>query len=378
MSYPTRLLQGVAVAVIGIVAVGMVLVTSVLAEANIPPVAVDDAAGTVQDTPVTIDVLANDSDSDGGTLSVAPGALARAAIVAANPVLFWECYPVGGGTVVDRSGNGNDGAISGGVTAGDLDGDCDGDNAFLYPVGSGATVTHASAAPVGATPRTFVVRFQAGTELAGGTPIFGTGTTDIDSAQFSISRDWDNGQPLFTGFANDHFLPLPGGTNLGDGGEYTIAIVYDGVTTLTAYVNGVAGTPTTIGQLDTVGGNVSLGTAPWTTANAGDQLRQFAIFDTALDAGTIASIHTAIESAAAGQAFSDPANGSLTNNGTDVTYTPDPGFFGVDTFTYSVSDGQGGSASATVTVTVSGSTPAFFLPGSLSVSAVANAPEESP
>ena len=91
--------------------------------------------------------------------------------------------------------------------------------------------------------------------------------------------------------------------------------MYDGVTTVTAYVNGVAGTPTTIGQLDTVGGNVSLGTAPWTTANAGDQLRQFAIFDTALDAGTIASIHTAIESAAAGQAFLRQHRGDLRTAG---------------------------------------------------------------
>lgn len=35
-----------------------------------------------------------------------------------------------------------------------------------------------------------------------------------------------------------------------------------------------------------------------------------------------------------------------------VTYTPVPGFFGTDAFTYSVADGRGGSATATVTVTV--------------------------
>jgi len=247
MSYSTRLLQVAAIAVIGVVAMGLVLVTNAWAEENIPPVAVDDAAATVQDQPVDIDVLSNDSDPDGGTLSVAPGALARATIVAANPVLFWECYPVGGGTVVDRSGNGNDGTINGGVTAGDLDGDCDGDNAFAFPVGAGSSVTHPAAAPDGASPRTFIVRFQAGTELAGGTPLFGTGTNEIDSGQFSISRDWDNARLLFTGFANDHYLPLPSGTNLGDGAEHTIAVVYDGATTVTAYVDGVAGVPTTIG-----------------------------------------------------------------------------------------------------------------------------------
>ncbi len=38
--------------------------------------------------------------------------------------------------------------------------------------------------------------------------------------------------------------------------------------------------------------------------------------------------------------------------GTNVVYTPPPGFVGVDTFTYTVSDGAGGTATATVTVTV--------------------------
>jgi len=48
-----------------------------------------------------------------------------------------------------------------------------------------------------------------------------------------------------------------------------------------------------------------------------------------------------------------PGNGSVQNNGTYVTYTPDTDFTGTDTFSYTVSDGNGGTASATVTVTVS-------------------------
>ncbi len=36
------------------------------------------------------------------------------------------------------------------------------------------------------------------------------------------------------------------------------------------------------------------------------------------------------------------ANGSVVNNGTDVTYTPNSGWSGVDTFTYTVTDGNGG------------------------------------
>jgi hypothetical protein len=47
----------------------------------------------------------------------------------------------------------------------------------------------------------------------------------------------------------------------------------------------------------------------------------------------------------------DPPNGTAVNNndGT-VTYTPDCGFFGIDTFDYTISDGQGGTDTGTVTV----------------------------
>lgn len=47
------------------------------------------------------------------------------------------------------------------------------------------------------------------------------------------------------------------------------------------------------------------------------------------------------------------ANGSVTiDAATTVTYTPVLGFYGIDTFTYSISDGKGGTDTATVTITV--------------------------
>ena len=55
---------------------------------------------------------------------------------------------------------------------------------------------------------------------------------------------------------------------------------------------------------------------------------------------------------------SDPQKGSAAPGDGLVTYSPDPGFSGTDSFTYTVSDGQGGTASATVTVTVAVSAPA--------------------
>jgi VCBS repeat-containing protein len=45
-------------------------------------------------------------------------------------------------------------------------------------------------------------------------------------------------------------------------------------------------------------------------------------------------------------------NGSVANNGSNVTYTPALNFTGTDSFTYAISDGNGGTDTATVTVNV--------------------------
>src|SRR5207253_2975719 len=52
-------------------------------------------------------------------------------------------------------------------------------------------------------------------------------------------------------------------------------------------------------------------------------------------------------------AVSQAAFGTVSTDGTSVTYTPsDPNFQGTDTFTYTASDAAGNSATATVTITV--------------------------
>ena len=51
-------------------------------------------------------------------------------------------------------------------------------------------------------------------------------------------------------------------------------------------------------------------------------------------------------------AVTQSSNGSVTNHGSHVTYSPASGFDGTDSFTYTASDGKGGTAVATVTVTV--------------------------
>lgn len=51
-------------------------------------------------------------------------------------------------------------------------------------------------------------------------------------------------------------------------------------------------------------------------------------------------------------AVTQPANGTTSIDGAEVTYTPESSFWGMDTFGYTVADGSGGMAHATVTVTV--------------------------
>jgi hypothetical protein len=61
-------------------------------------------------------------------------------------------------------------------------------------------------------------------------------------------------------------------------------------------------------------------------------------------------------------AVGDPPNGTAVANELDVLYTPAPGFFGTDVFTYTVSDGQGGVDVGQVTVTVTRTTYEVYLP----------------
>jgi hypothetical protein len=59
---------------------------------------------------------------------------------------------------------------------------------------------------------------------------------------------------------------------------------------------------------------------------------------------------------------SDPPNGAAIANGENVLYTPQAGFSGQDTFTYTITDEHGGEATATVTVTVTGERYRAVLP----------------
>ena len=57
------------------------------------------------------------------------------------------------------------------------------------------------------------------------------------------------------------------------------------------------------------------------------------------------------------QSFGQGTNGSVSQSGSNLVYTPNFGFLGNDSFTYTISDGNGGTDTANVTVTVNAVVP---------------------
>ena len=75
--------------------------------------------------------------------------------------------------------------------------------------------------------------------------------------------------------------------------------------------------------------------------------------DTAVDIDVLANDSDADGDALTVMSVTEPVNGTATDDGNGIiTYAPDPGFAGTDSFGYTVSDGSGNSTEATVTVTV--------------------------
>jgi len=71
--------------------------------------------------------------------------------------------------------------------------------------------------------------------------------------------------------------------------------------------------------------------------------------DTDIDGDTLAVI-----------AVTQGVNGTVSGNGTTVTYTPNTGFIGTDTFTYTISDGNGGTDTGSITVNIAAATVSAY------------------
>ncbi|MFZ7090679.1 Ig-like domain-containing protein [Primorskyibacter sp. 2E233] len=277
---------------------------------DLPPVAEDDLASTLEDTAVIIDVLDNDSDPEGQPLNVI-GATVDTGTVTVNPdntLTYTPPADYNGPatityTIEDPAGNSATGEVA--VT--------------VEPVNDDPVTTPDSAETPVDTPVVITDPAANDTDPDGdpvtvgsiGTPTNGSATLNPDGTVTYTPDD---------GFVGEDTIPYVAEDGNGGSapGEIIVTVTPSENTAPDAVDDSSAtlvDTPVTI----IVQGN--------DTDPEGDELTT-----------TLAT---------------DPLNGDVVINadGT-VTYTPDTGFVGTDTFDYTISDGNGGEDTATVTVVV--------------------------
>jgi len=288
---------------------------------NNAPVAVNDAVDVPQNGAVTIDVAANDTDPNLNDLVVA--ASVRIAT-----------GPADGTATVNPAG-----AIVYEPTAGFL-----GTDSFTYTIRDGfGAISNIAVVAINVLDSTLNTPPVAVGDLAS-TPedtavTFNVVANDTDaennllpgSIAFTSNpangtlRANSNGSVTFTPAANFN-------------GDYTFAYTVkdslasvSGPASVTVTVTPVNDAPLAVNDAATTSEDAAVTFS--VTANDSDP-------DGAVAPGSVAVV-------------TQPANGAVTTdtNG-DVTYTPDADFFGINTFTYTVSDGTLLSSPATVTVTV--------------------------
>jgi VCBS repeat-containing protein len=286
------------------------------------PTAVDDAATVNEDSGAnSIDVLANDTDPDGGAISVASVTQPTHGTVAIT----------GGGTGLTYTPNANYcNSVSGGP------------DTFTYTLSPGnstatvsVTVTCVDDNPTAVADAATVV------EDSTNNPI------DV----LANDTDPDGGTKLVTAVntagTNGTVSIVPGGTGVtytpnanycntqpgGTADTFTYTITGGSTATVSVTVTCVDDDPVAVADAATV-----------VEDSSGNILNVLAN-DTDVDGGAISI-----------QSVTQPANGSVTNNTTNVTYTPNPNYCNnppgtaLDTFTYTLTPG-GSSTTVTVTVT---------------------------
>ena len=277
---------------------------------NDPPVAVDDNASTPEDTSVTIEVLLNDSDQDGDALTI---------------------------TAVSAAPNGT-AVINVGTVIYTPNSDFNGADTFTYTISDGqasatATVT-VDVTPVNDSPVALDDSYSVNEDSALNVPAPGVLTNDADvdgdALTAVLATNVINGTLALAADGSFSYMPDPNFAGI-DTFSYVAAdaLLNSNPATVTITVNPVNDPPTAVD--DTV---LTVEDSPTTidvltndTDPDGDPLTVFAV--------------------------SVPSNGTVViNPDRTVTYTPNPNFDGVDSFTYEVDDGQGGRSTGRVDVTV--------------------------
>ncbi len=281
-------------------------VTVTVGPVNDPPVAVDDATSTNEDTPVTIAVLANDRDIDGNPLTVSAATSPDGTVVinADGTIRFTPAPNFNGvATITYTISDGQGGTATATVSV------------DVNPVNDGPVAVSDTATTSEDTPVTVAV--LGNDSDVDGDPLTVTGATSPDG-QVTINA---NGTITFT--PNPNFN---GVTTI----TYTISDGKGGTSTATVTLTVAAVNDPPVANPSNASTNEDTPVTLTPLANDND-----------LDGDPL--IVTAASA----------ANGTVTINadGT-VRYVPNPNFNGTDVVTYTISDGRGGTSTSTVTVTV--------------------------
>ncbi|GEO99624.1 hypothetical protein MHA02_20120 [Methylobacterium haplocladii] len=287
---------------------------------NPAPTAVDDTIATAEDTPVDIDVTANDTDPDGDALNVVPGSMAAEhGTVTLNPDGSLRYVP-------DRDFNGTDRIV------------------YTITDGNGGFAT--ASVTVAVTPVNDAPIFDPSSPA-----LADRSANDAESVAIpagSAFRDVDVGDRLTfsatglpTGLTVDPATGLISGTIASDasgrvpGGAYTIVL------TATDTGGGSATTRFTI----TVANPVPIAADDDATLSEDGVLTGSVLGNDRDPDGDALRVDPV--------PVAGPAHGrlDLRPDGT-FTYTPDADFHGTDAFTYALIDSDGGRATATVHLTV--------------------------
>ncbi|HEX5121880.1 MAG TPA: Ig-like domain-containing protein [Rhodanobacteraceae bacterium] len=276
---------------------------------NRPPVAVNDTATTTIATPVTINVIANDSDPDGDPLtvqSVTTPTVGTAAIVN-NEVVYTPTPTGAGGTAT-----------------------------FDYTIndGRGGTATATVTVTVGPPPNRPPVAVNDAATTTSGQPV----TINV------IANDSDpDGDPLTV-----QSLTAPrlgSATIINNEVVYTPAAGVLGTDTFTYTINDGRGGTATATVTVTITAPVNRPPVA-VDDNATTAISTPVVIDVlANDSDPDGDPLTIIS-------VTQPANGVATITNGEITYQPQRGFTGTVTFQYTISDGRGGTATATVTVVI--------------------------
>lgn len=296
--------------------------------ANAAPVAVDDTASTASGTPVTVDVLGDDTDANiPGTAQVL-GVTGATADNSATVVVETD----GRLTVTPAPG------FAGDVTV-----------TYTVSDGAGGTdtgtlvVTVANAAPV-APPATGTTPYATPVELD-----LLDGVTDANGDPLTVTV----GTPTDAGGTTRGTVTVTHGVATytppaGFSGTVTFTYtVDDGTDTTTATVTVVVGNAAPVVTTPPAGGGTKVRTSPGSAVTI-DVLADV----TDPDGGTVTVVDV-----------TQPSSGTVTIVDGRLVYTPVPGFTGTVTFTYTVVDDQGARTTGTVTVEVLGGQAALATTG---------------